>query len=315
MQRSLISTGRGFRLLEDSPVTAEGLRWVDLESPTEEEFQLLEHGFKFHPLAVEDCRHLDQRSKVEEYDDHLFVVLHVYTHAPQDPSALILHELHAFLRKGLLVTVHDEPVDAVNHVWTRALKGDASGCLGPAALYHNVADAMVDQMVPVVEALDDRVDSITEMLFGKPSTKHLEEILKAKRAVGELRRLTGGAREVLGLLARGQYPIVSVQEAVYFRNVLDHLHNISQQVDLARDHVTDARDLHLNAQSYRTNEIVKRLSILATLGLPLTVITGFFGMNFTMLPFDNPEVMVAALGGMVVLPSTFVLFLWWRSWF
>lgn len=314
MFRALHSTGHGFAPLESDPVTAHGLRWVDLEAASEAEFRLLEEGFHFHPLAVEDCRHLDQRSKIEEYGDHLFVVLHVYTRHASDPTQLTLHELHAFLRKDLLVTVHAEPIDAVNQVWTRAVKGDSSGCLGSAALLHNIADALVDQMIPVVEALEERVDGIVEVLFGKPRPGNLEAILATKRAVGELRRLTSAAREVLGLLARGHFPVVGPQEALYFRNVLDHLQTMQQQIDLCREHVDDARDLHLNAQSNRTNEIVKRLSIVATMGLPITAITGFFGMNFQAMPFGDPQVFDLALVAMVVLPGAFLIFLWWRSW-
>lgn len=318
MQRVLTCDGRQWTPSKEDPVTLAGPRWVDIQAATEEEFRGLEQGFRFHPLAVEDCRHLDQRSKVEDYGDHVFIVLHSYS-APEGPAsspeALVLHELHIFLRPDLVVTVHARPLPALERVWARAVRGEKSICRGSGSIVHAVADEMVDQMYPVMDTLESDLEDLhARLLSPKPDEAIMRRILDIKQCVREMRRLTGPMREVLISLTKAPLPGLSEADLPYFRNVLDHLHEMQAHVELGREHVADVRDLYLTAQAARTNEIVKRLTVVATLGLPITAGTGFFGMNFESLPFNDDRVLYAAVVTMVVMPISMVAFLRWRRW-
>ncbi|MEW5851253.1 MAG: magnesium transporter CorA family protein [Myxococcota bacterium] len=314
MQRTLFSNGKIFTPQPVDFVEGQGFRWVDIQDPDEEELQALEKGFGFHPLAVEDCRHLDQRSKVEEYGTHTFVVLHVYATTGKDPTNLRLHELHMFVAPQLLVTVHAEPMTAVELVWDRAVKGDSAGAREPGALLHRIADAMVDEMYPAVDALTDLADEITEEILHRAAPGQLKRLADIKRAVSLLRRLTPPAREVLNVLAHERIPGIDARDAVYFRDVLDHLSVLQQRIDTCREFVGDARDLYLAAQGARTNEVMKRLTVMATLGLPLTFLSGFFGMNFTAIPFHDPRLLYAAGAAMIGVPLGMLAFFKWRNW-
>lgn len=314
MQRTLIYNGQVWQLPGEGAGGAPTVRWVDMETPGEEEFQRLEQEFRFHALAIEDCRHLDQRSKLEEYHDHLFVVLHSHVPTDHDPTDLHLQELHIFLREGLIVTVHDERMEAVDHVWARLMRN--SGHIGrtPAGVLHHLADAVVDGMFAPVERLNDLIDQVAENVLDNPDAQLLARTMAIKRAILDIRRLNGPAREVLAALARAELPGISEHEALYFRDVLDHLQMLQQQMDVCRELVADTRDVYLSAQGNRVNQIVKRLTVMATLGLPLTFITGFFGMNFTHMPFDSQTLMYSALLGMVTLPVAMLGFFRWRHW-
>jgi magnesium transporter len=316
MQKNLVTDGTVWRPLEGDPLEATGLRWVDLEAPTEDELTALETRFLFHPLAVEDCRHLDQRSKLEEYGDHIFVVMHVFAADPGDAANLTMTELHCFVRENLLVTVHETPLKVIEAVRARALKGDRRGCRNAAAMLHEVLDSVVDDLFPVVEDLTDSTETLTEKILIYPDPQLLGRLLELKQAFNEVRRKAGPAREVLTGLSHGGLPGVCVPDAelIYFRNVLDHLCSLAQTLDSARDAVNDARDLYLNAQAARVNHVVKRLSVIATMGLPLTFITGFFGMNFEGLPFGNNLFMAVALSSMVLVPVVVFAGLRFKGW-
>jgi magnesium transporter len=230
-------------------------------------------------------------------------------------ARVLPHELHIFLTPTRVVTVHAEPLQALERVWQRALRGETSTCHGPGSILHALADEMVDQMYPVMDAIDAELEDLHGALLSpKPDPRILRRILVVKQAVREMRRLIGPVREVLGILHRSALPGVTDADRPYLRNVLDHLHVMQQQVEMGREHVADVRDLYMTAQAARTNEIVKRLTVVAVLGLPVTSITGFFGMNFEGLPFASAEVFHAALAGMVVIPVVMMGFMWWRRW-
>jgi magnesium transporter len=314
MQRALVSNGQSWSILTADPLSTPGLRWVDFEDATEEEFLALERVYGFHPLAVEDCRHLDQRSKLEDYTDHTFVVLHVYADATGDPVDLKLQELHAFVRADLLVTVHKEPMLAIQQVHERALKGDVHSARTPGSVLYSLADALVDQMFPVVESLAETAERLAEEILFEIRSEQLLRLLRIKRAIMQMRKLNGPAHEVLGTLSRMPIPGVAEQDLPYFRNVLDHLYVLAQEIDITRELIGTTRELYLSAQSARVNEVVKHLSAIATLGLPLTFITGFFGMNFAALPFDSVPLMWGAMAAMAFVPSALLGLFKWRRW-
>lgn len=299
------------------PPAADHVAWIDLEAQSPEELALLGERFKFHPLALEDCAHFDQRPKVESYEDHLFVVTHGYRFSADDGDSIDALELHCFLGADYLVTVHTEPMPALDGVWNRVVKDPGALRRGVAFVGYLVADATVDTFFPLVDDIADRVEAIEAHVVehgDRGSRKDLEEIFKLKRTLVELRRILGPQRDVFGLLAKRGDGRIDDRTAIYFRDVHDHVLRIHESVEATRDLLGNALEAYLWAASQRTNEIMKRLTVLSAIFLPLTFITGFFGQNFTHMPWDNDYLLYTMIAACLIVPTVMVLFFMRRGW-
>ncbi|MDQ3264190.1 MAG: magnesium/cobalt transporter CorA [Myxococcota bacterium] len=263
---------------------AAGLKWIDILNPTAEELAPVAVQFGLHPLEVEDCLHLDQRPKLEEYPGHLFLVLHGFQVANGDLDSLELVELHTFLGPDWLISVHQHactPVDAA----ARRLSADPEHTLGRGvdfALYV-LADALVDSNFPILDLLSDEVEDLQDKVFEFPRPAQLQRIFALKRSLVMVRRVLSPQRDVVALFARRGMPQVQERTALYFRDVYDHLVRLYEQIDSARDLLSGATEGYLSSVANRTNDITKQLTIFSTIFLPLSFITGFFGQNFELL--------------------------------
>lgn len=292
------------------------VRWIDVESPTDAELSLLGNRFGFHPLELEDCAHFDQRPKLEEYEDHIFVVTHSFTLPSRRDAEPDVLELHSFLGRNYLVTVHSGPLPPLNSAWDRLkIDGTAAG-RGADFIRYLVADAMVDAIFPVVDQLATDIESLEDRLLGaRLDESVLEEILRLKRLLISLRRLLPSQRDVLAQLAKRDFADVSGKTAPYFRDVHDHLLRLNESVEANRELLGNVLDAYQWTVSQRTNEIVKRLTIVSAVFLPLTFITGFFGQNFEDLPFESSELMVAMLASCLIVPAGMLWFFLRSKWF
>ncbi len=284
------------------------LRWIDLEAQDAAQLTILEERFHFHPLALEDCANFGQRPKLEEYDGHIFIVTQGFTLAGEAPVGLEVHELHAFLGKGWLVTVHEKPLAPLEDVWKRAALGPALVKQGLDFVYHQIADAMVDQNFPILDRISDELEEIEDCVLGHSEPTDLARIFAIKRSLVTMRKVLAPQRDVIGLLTKRGNPLVSERTTLYLRDVYDHLVRIHESIETGRDLLGNALDAHLTVISNRTNEIMKRLTIMSAIFLPLTFVTGFFGQNFEHLPFKDDRLLFAMLASCVILPSTM---LWW----
>lgn len=289
-------------------------RWVDIEGQTPGDIAWLGETFGFHPLALEDCLHLDQRPKLEEYPSAIFLVLHAFTGAPDDPADVKMHEVHAFLAKDLLVTIHEDPVQAIDRARAHLVADPAILHRGADALLYTVCDGVVDGHLPLLDRLHDALEDLEDrVLTGPPSRDLLETILRFRRTLVTLRRTVAPSREVFSALARPEEGRVSERAALYFRDVQDHLQRATESIDAGRELLAGVLDAYRSQLANRTNAVMKRLTLFSALLLPLTLITGFFGMNFTTIPYGEPETLRTAIAAMVVLPAfTVALFKWLR---
>jgi magnesium transporter len=275
--------------------------WVDLESPTEEEQALLADVFHFHPLAIEDTRHHLQRPKIEGYrrnGHEAFDYFYIVVHAP-DPKRIHEHEcpeIDIFLTDRYLVTIHDPPMDATTHVRER-VKTDPALALsnGVDMLLHAVLDYAVDQYQPILDELDEALDDIEDRAVNNPAAIVLGDIAMKKRELMYMRRIVGPQREVIAQLTRGEVPFVRESTRIYLRDVQDHLVRVYESLELYRDLVQGARDLYLSSISNNLNQIMKTLTIISVIAMPLSVVTSFFGMNFDEPLFHNHNVFIGAL--------------------
>jgi magnesium transporter len=291
------------------------LRWVDLEAQDAEHLAVLAERFKFHPLTIEDCAHFDQRPKLEGYGDYIFLVTHGFHLPGKQADEIESLELHTFLGERYLVTVHAKPIPALESVWKR-LEGD--GALmrrGVDFVSYLIADAIVDTFFPLLDEIALAIDDIEDAVIRRPKKAELADILRLKRILVTMRKVISPQRDVFALIAKRGEGRISERTTLYFRDVYDHLLRIYEGVEAARDLLGNALDAYLWAASQRTNEIMKRLTLLSAIFMPLAFITGFFGQNFEGLPFESDAVMAGMLVSCAVLPAGMIYFFLRSKWF
>jgi magnesium transporter len=261
-----------------------GLKWINILQPTEEVLKRLQARYGLHKLAIEDCLHLDQRPKLEEYPNHQFIVLQGFTSNSEDVCDLTLHEQHFFLGPDWLISVHELPFEGVEQVRQR-LRDEPQLMRGRGMdfLLYLLADALVDQNFPILDRVNEELEDLESAIFENPEPNHQQRAFEMKRALVTLRRVLSPQRDVVGFLARRGIPNVQERTALYFRDVYDHLVRLHEQIDAGRDLLGNVMDGYLSMVANRTNDISKQLTIFATIFLPLSFITGFFGQNFDVL--------------------------------
>jgi magnesium transporter len=261
-------------LRPDSP----GMLWVDLSAPSLEEARILSDRFHFHELAVEDALSIRHHPKIESYDGTLYMILHgIDFHAAEHQFAT--HDTDFFIGARYLVTVHTGKTRSIPHVRELCTKGNYILEEGPLALVHRIVDTMVDHYRPEVEKLGEHLDALENNVFVRPDPALMRSILARKRDVASLRRVVLPQRDVIGRLARREFPIVTESLAYRFRDVHDQLVRLADEAMYLQDRISGLLDAHLSAASNRLNEVMKVLTLIATVFMPLTVLTGIYGMN------------------------------------
>jgi magnesium transporter len=286
MARHLISTQGPLLEPEAESIAAclsEGKQgfWLDIENPDDSDYELLEKTFKFHPLALEDIRHQNQRPKLDEYTGYVFVVLFI---AEFDGERIQIREQHLFLSPQYLVSVHLEPSPPLDRLRERIKANPELARRNLPFLFYLVVDQLVDAIFPVIDQVDDATERLEEGIILKPDPASLGTLTSLKRAVIDLRKVLGAQRDVFQRLTTHTVGLEGGQDMIiYYRDVYDHIIRQYETVDSLRDLLTSAMDVYLSTVSNRLNQVITRLTVFATLFLPLTFITGFFGMNFAWL--------------------------------
>ena len=253
------------------------LLWLDLQDTDEETLTLLREVFKIHPLAVEDVKEFNQRPKVEDYDD--FVSLVAYGARGLDEP---LVEVHCFYAEHFLVSAHRDEVPAVEEACHKLARLHTDRRL--VALYR-LLDSLVDTMFPFLAAMDDRIDDLQDQIFENPKEQQLAALFALKRQLVDMRKLVTPQRDMVSSMLTGVVPIpgMTAETERYVRDLYDHLIRISDMVDSYRDLLSGSLDAYMSMVSNRLNDVMKQLTIIATVFLPLSFLTGFFGQNFAWL--------------------------------
>jgi magnesium transporter len=303
----------------------EGVLWVDLEDPNEaEEETVLVSLLDIHPLAIEDCRRgRDEEGhlpKVEDFSDYLFVIFNPLEAPPPEPGKRNHHkiqistsQLSAFLSKGMLVTHHYRPLRSVSYVAQVCGKNPQILGKGPDYLFYLIIDDIVDNYSPILDRLDDSIDGFEDEVFHRPTQRTMARILSLKKDIVTVRRIAFYQREMLNRLSRGEFSLITSDEMAYYRNVYDHLVRMTDLTDSYRDTVSGLLDAYLSVTSNTLNQVMKVLTIISTIFLPLSVITGFFGMNFQYLPGATWEYGVIATTLFMAAVVGLMLFIFKRN--
>lgn len=290
--RSIYFSGDQFQ--SDIPVAqftaiieqGQGLLWVSLEHPTPDEVnQVLGEQFHFHPLAIEDCQSTGyQTPKLDDFGDYLFIIAHAL--APNDTfEDLPTNELNIFLGKNYIVSFFNaESMPPVDALWQRLPKDERLHQFGADFLCHALLDDMVDDYLPYLDRLEEEIDELENLVAERPHPDTLARILELKHYTISFRRVIAPQREVINRLSRDEFPVIDNQSRIYFRDVYDHLVRINDLVDMIRDMAASALDVYLNSTSLRLNEVMKALTIVSTIFLPLSFLAGVYGMNFQHMP-------------------------------
>ncbi len=301
------------------PPPAGVLRWADLTAPTAPELELLRERFDFHPLTIEDCAHLDQRPKLEEYRDHLFLVTQGFSIKGGKVDELELQELHAFLSERYLVTVHETPIAALEETWQRLSKEPKLLERGVDFVYYLVVDGIVDDNFPILDCIADELDELEDSVLAAPQRRDLQSIFELKRHLVTMRKVLSPQRDVLGLLTKRGDARIGERTALYLRDVYDHLVRINESIEANRDLLGNALEAYLSAVGQRTNEIMKYLTIMSAVFLPLAFVVGFFGQNFDNLPFlpewvHNDHLMWGMIVTCVAIPTGMLAWFKGKNW-
>jgi magnesium transporter len=294
-----------------------GILWVDFENtPPEEDEPILREVFGFHPLAIDDALQESHVPKLDDWGEFLYIVLHSVSFNAENGGDIDTLELDVFLGKNYMVTHHDKQIDAVERVWSSIQRDDRPLRSGVDRLLYKLTDEMVASYMPVVEEIDEAVDRAEDQVFSNPDPQILEQIFNLKRAALHLRRIIGPQREVLNKLARDDIAVIDIRARVYFRDVYDHLVRLQDISESIRDLVSGVLDTYLSVVNNRMNDIMKTLTLITTLFMPISFIASFFGMNFFSPVADLPRwtgMQAFWLMLILVISMPLSMYLWMRS--
>ena len=295
----------------------QGVLWVDMiETPYGESEQILLELFGFHPLAVSDALDEIHVPRVDDWGDYLYLVLHNIRFDPLGKELLQTDELDVFLGKNLLVTYQNINIPIVARVRNNLERDSRFLQRGADHLFYKLADDMIGETLPVVDQMEDEIDLIEDMLFKSSNQELIERIFTLKRSLLHLRRILMPQREVFNKLARGDDHVIDSQERVFFRDIYDHLVRLFDISESLRDLIGGVLETYLSVINNRMNEVMKTLTIITTLFMPISFLTGFFGMNFfaadpPFLAWTNKPMLILVLCIFVLLPVG--MFFWMRS--
>ncbi len=287
-------------------------KWYDYLDPTSEQIDQLQRDFDLHPLAIDDVRTFDERAKVLDFGGYLFITVHTLT---RHDGELHDHEMEVFLGRDYLITVHSDPLPEIEQALARFTGDPKRQELGPDYFLYLIVDGMVDKLFPLIDLADDEIDVIEEQTLDRPTPDTLKQIFRLKQDLIQVRRSVAPMRDVSNALASTRFGLVDSRTALYYRDVYDRLSRIYELIETARDLLANALDTYLSVQSNRLNEVVKRLTVIATIFLPISFIVGWGGMNFDLMPFREEVVFWAVNIALIVVPIGMLLYFRKKGWY
>ncbi|UII54406.1 magnesium/cobalt transporter CorA [Cytobacillus spongiae] len=285
--------------------------WVDFFEPTQEEITLLTDPFHFHPLAIEDCVQILQRPKLDYYEKNTFFVTHGL-HA----ETLEKEEVNFFIGDHYIVTFHYHNAKEVNEVWQRIAWAEQLEEWDPYLILYHIIDKMVDNYFPIVYRLEDKLNDIEDHSKRSSMEELLEDLYDTRHDLLTLRHTIAPMRDLVYRMLNSHHLVGIRERREYFSDIYDHLLKLSEMVDANREITADIRDSYLSLNAHQTNRVMKVLTVITTIFMPLTFIAGLYGMNFENMPelsWDYGYFIVLAL--MMIIGGW--MFLWFKQkgWF
>ncbi|HEY3133212.1 MAG TPA: magnesium/cobalt transporter CorA [Gemmatimonadaceae bacterium] len=293
-----------------------GTLWVDVDTRDDGQVAILKDIFGFHPLAIEEAVNPQSRVKLEEFDLYMLLIVRTvaFCETTEDPYDLDTVNISFFLGKNYLVTVHGDHTNPVATTAELLQRKPELANHGPAKLMHAIVDQAVDAYFPIIDKLDDFMDSLEERIFAQFDQNALREVFAVKRLVLTLRRHLAPERDALSVLTNRPSTMLTPETQIYFRDIYDHVLRIYDSLETYRDLLSSTLDSYLTQVSNRLGMATKALSVVATVTLPFVVVSGMWGMNFEHIPLHgHPHGFMILVLAQLTLGLTILAGLKWRK--
>lgn len=264
--------------------------WIDVLDVDDSDIDMLTTVFNLHPLTIEDFIMPNARPKIETFTDYILLIMFAFEKSANGHQhnnhheKVRLNELDCCLGKNFLITYHNNALNPLDTCKERIRKQSPIIMHGADMLLYAILDFCVDSYFPVIQEFDNMVDEMSDELFRNPDNSTLKKIYMLKNDVMNLRRTIGPQADVISLITRGDFSLIRPAAHIYFRNVYDNLVRLNDIVGTSRDIITGAMEAYVSVVSNRLNEIMKTLTVIATIMMPLTLIASIYGMNFRYMP-------------------------------
>jgi magnesium transporter len=268
---------------------SKSLLWLDIQDPDDAEIDFLLETMQFHQLTVEDCLIPQQHAKIVFFDDYIFLTIHSFISSVKEfEISLVSEEMDVFLGRNFIVTVHEYPIKIINELLANGNSKAQNASLSKGIDYavYSLLDKIIDSYFPVIENYNTLFDILDDKIFKDSNPLLMSKILKAKKSLLTVRKYLGPLRAVMSQLIRTNTVFVRAKSLVYYRDVYDHVMLLYDMVENFRDMFNTIMEAHLANTSNRLNEIMKTLTVVATIMMPLTLITSFYGMNVKAPEFE-----------------------------
>ena len=292
-----------------------GMLWLDVSETTQEDGEFLERVFHFHHLTIEDCLSpVIHSPKIDDFGSYLFIVIHGIDHTVES-EIVQTAEMGLFLGSNFVVTNHNFHMYSIDAVRQSVEANGPYMKRGPDFFAHAVADALVDNVLPTVDKMSETAGNIEEEIITDPHQPVLESILRLKRSALKVHRIMSVQRDVFNRLSRGEFPVVTKEAQIFYRDVYDHVVRIEDLSMTVRDRADNALSTYLSSVANRQNETMKTLTMVATIFMPLTLLAGIYGMNFEYMPeLKWHWAYFIVLGVMVIAVASMVWRFWVKGW-
>jgi magnesium transporter len=308
MIRAWLAEGQGVRAAEASEALAAlgrgACAWIDFDCEDEASARRTLEPLAIHPLVLDDMVMEVNRPKVDNYGAYLYLVVHS---ARWDQDKPQLREVDMVLGERFLVTYHDGSTRSIAAAHDVLPRRPELLARGPGPLLHFILDTLVDHYLPIMDRIAEDVDQLEEQLFHPGPRRLPQRVVRLKRGMSALRRIMGPQRDTVLALTRDEFRPIPAEMRPYLRDVYDRLARVSDLLDSFRDETASLLELYVSMASNRLNVVIKRLTVIATIGLPLTVVTGYYGMNFALPEYRWPWGEWYALGLLVATAAA----TWW----
>jgi magnesium transporter len=257
----------------------EDLLWIDLYDVGNDELHYVANIFNFHPLAIEDCLHVSPRAKVDDYEDYYFFVFHSLRYNEESDTEITTLELNVFLGPNYIVTIHRKPMPTIGRIAATSLRSKLYMNKGPDFLIYSIVDGITDEYFPIMDRISVRIDELEDEIYEHQVEEITEEFLALKRTIILIRRVIIPQKRIFANINGRLSFDIREENAPFYIDLVDHLERISDSTETFRDLVNGALDTYYSIVSAKTTETMRVLTIISTIMMPLTFVTGLMGMN------------------------------------
>ena len=291
------------------------LIWIDIENPNKESMQFLLDNFNFHPLDIEDCISIIERPKLDEYDNYFFLVMHIPLFTKQT-RRLMPFTVNIFIGRNFLVTIHHGTCKPIENTYNNLIEKNSVLTKGSGYLLHKVLDSLIDYDFPILNKIYRNIRNLEDSIFKKVSSKTVKEILLIRTNILTFRNIIFPQRKLFKTLEIKDMEFLIDELEVYFSDLVDHIEKIWDTLENYKELIEGVHDAHQSLLSNKINDIMRMLTIFSVVILPLTLITGIYGMNIRGLPLEESSfAFIIIMSVMIIISIGMLIYFKYKDWF